>query len=162
MNPSAPQPTRPDRKKEMLLGLVLLLALLAVWLSWRSNQSPATAVVERNHAMYTADLAANVDDVVTSLQRRLDAYAEPIAAEWPAPPTAPAARAAAPVSQELTFRLRGVARHGEEAVAFVDDRTVALGEAMDGFTLIRITDESATFRDARGREHVLSVYEGSP
>lgn len=150
----------PAQKKQVaILGVGLLVALVVVFISWSRTRASATTVPRVvDHAALIEQLSGEAEELAKAIQVKLERDAQPVAADWAAPVVvAPAARAA--VNQGITFKLKGIASTGADAVAFVDDRTVSVGEAVDGYTLRSITAESATFVDGRGREFVLKVYE---
>ena len=61
-------------------------------------------------------------------------------------------------SYVIKFRLRGVVPTGAHPVAFIDDRTVGLGEEVAGFKIVAIAAESVTFVDPLVHKRVVKLY----
>ena len=145
----------------VVVSVLFVLALGGVALSWRFSH-PRPRVVENDDMARCAALRDEAGQAVASIQARLRADAAPVvfdgldvrkevvAAAIPEPAT--------PTPANITFRLRGVVPTGNPPVAFVDDRTVSLGESIDGFKVVAIAAESMTVRDASGRTHVIKLY----
>lgn len=148
--------------KVLVLGGVLALALAGVGFSWHLTRAPAgpAPAAATPAAVLAPDLQEQASQLAQSVQSRLLADADAIDVSWPAAAApAPVTRARV-VQAEVTFRLRGIARDGSQPVAFLDDRTLGLGESIDGFKLVEIADESVTLQDERGRKHVVRLYSG--
>ncbi len=98
-----------------------------------------------------------------SVEARLLEDAEPVRTDW-AEVAAPVARviknAESSAAKEIpTFKLRGVVHGGPQAMAFINETTVGLGETILGSRVIAITNDSVTLVDGQGKQHVLSLYE---
>ena len=61
---------------------------------------------------------------------------------------------------KAAFKLKGVARDSQQPVAFIDDRTVGLGEEVAGYKLVEIGVESVTLLDPDGQRHEVKLYGG--
>ena len=127
--------------KTIGLAVLLVAALGGVYFSYRMTNAPVTVGVEA----------------------RLQEDAEPVRTDW-AEVAAPVARviknAEASATKEVpTFKLRGVVHGGTQAMAFINETTVGLGETILGSRVIAITNDSVTLVDGQGKQHVLSLYE---
>lgn len=149
--------------RTVLVALLLVAALAVVAVSWRVTHAPRHAAAQGDYAERSRLLAADADRVAASVQKRrladatvmnldgLDVRRTQEAA------VVTAAVAPAP-STDITFRVRGVAPRGVTPLAFIDDRTVGIGEEVDGFKVLSITEESVTFRDPSGKTRLVGVY----
>ncbi len=147
----------------VLLGLLLLVALATVAVSWRLTHVPRRAAARGDYAERSRQLAAEADQVAASVHKRRLADAAVINLDGlvtrQQQETGIVFAAAAPVlTTGITFRVRGVVPRGEHPLAFVDDRTLGIGEEINGFKVIAIADESVTFRDPTGKTQSVSVY----
>lgn len=148
--------------KVLGLGVLLVLALGGVYVSWRlSNPSRGPSI--RSTTVGTAAVAPAAEEVgrlIQSVESRLQEDARPLPADWPAT-VMPTVSAKPKTSQPTaTLKLRGIARDGRQPMAFINDTTLGVGESVDGFTLMEIADESVTLVDGRGMKHVVRLYEG--
>ena len=152
------------RHTEWILFLFLILALAAVGTSWRLTHRPPPSPSGQNYATRCAVLVQEADTLLQSVQGRL----KPDKATFDlgkikAPERAqmkermPAVAVETP-PQKITFHLRGIARHRTRPAAFIDERTVEVGEEIDGFKVLRIDNESVTFLDSQGRQRVVVLY----
>ena len=162
---------RQDPKIAGVLAVVLVLCLAAVGFSWRWSHRSARGKPAANYPVRCAALARDADQLVQSVEAHLRETEAPL--DWQRlrvrqEETRAAVSNVVPVAvviapTEITWRLRGTARAGARPVAFVDDRTMELGDVIDGYTLIDISADRATLRDPKGRIHVLMIYnEPSP
>lgn len=142
------------------LAVLLVVALGAVVFSWRRTHAPAPIAPETGTVAASGSaLAQEAEQLSKSVRARLDADAVAVDVSWrPAAAPAPVA-IKAEVGRE-SFKLKGVARDGTRPVAFIDDRTVGLGEEVEGYRLIEIGNESVTFLDPKGRRYVIGLYGG--
>lgn len=151
----------PDRAMPLLVA-VLALALGGVYLSWRLSNPARPAVPPPTAAQVTTagNSAAEVDRLVASVRSLLEGDAEVLDVAW-RPVVVPAAvEEAVSVVGKATFKLKGVARDGQHPVAFIDNRTVALGEEVAGYKLVEIGVESVTLLDPDGQRHEVKLYGG--
>ena len=161
---------RADQRVVLMLAGVLVVAVVAVALAWRLTHGRPAGAVRRDYPGRCAALIDDADRLVLAVQNRTRPDADPLdlrklVAREAEVQTQVLAQVQAdvpvvkgPVSTEIDFRVRGVARHGRHPVAFIDNRTVEVGESVNGFKLIAVGDESATFRDALGHERVVRLY----
>ena len=83
--------------------------------------------------------------------------AEVLDTNWRAVEAPKKAAAAAARPEEKTFQLRGVVRGGSQPVVFVNDKTLMVGDEIDGYTLTEIAADHVTLVDPRGKESRLSL-----
>lgn len=140
-----------------LLGAVLVLALLGVALSWRLNQSASSTTPNGSPMPTTVEqMSKETDRLLSVVQTRLSEDAQSIEADWPVAESLPVApQAQALQAPEMTFRLRGVVRGGERPAAFLNDRTLLLGEELDGSKLVEIAEDHVVLVGAKGRRYEL-------
>jgi type II secretory pathway component PulC len=150
--------------KTIGLAVLLLAALGGVYFSYRMTNAPVTVSADgtlisqaQNASLETADR------LMKSVEARLQEDAQRVPTDW--------AEVAAPIAQEHksvvasaakeapTFKLRGVVHGGAQAMAFINETTVGLGETILGSRVIAITNDSVTLVDGQGKQHVLSLYE---
>lgn len=150
--------------KTIGLAVLLVAALGGVYFSYRMTNAPVTVSVAGavTAQAQTASLEA-ADRLMKSVEARLQEDAEPVRTDW-AEVAAPVARviknAEASATKEVpTFKLRGVVHGGTQAMAFINETTVGLGETILGSRVIAITNDSVTLVDGQGKQHVLSLYE---
>lgn len=139
-----------------MLAAVLGLALLGVGISWRMNQDSPARAPASPAANSAEQMSQEADRLLAEVQVRLAEDAKPVATDWPAvevPKMAATAAFAQPA--EMAFRLRGVVRGGTQPVAFLDDKTLMVGEKIEGYTLTAIAEDRVTLVDSRGRKHEL-------
>jgi hypothetical protein len=79
-----------------------------------------------------------------------DLFRAPASWAAPAQTTQPVAREPGPADFEKSHRLTAVLLQGRQAHAVVDGRMVAPGQAIDGYTLISVTQDMAVFRSKLG------------
>jgi type II secretory pathway component PulC len=159
MSKEAPKPS--SIRSVALLAILLVIALGAVVFSWRRTHAPAPSASPAGSPADVSGsaLAQEAERLSKSVRARLDADAVAVDVSWrPAAAPAPVA-VKADVGRE-SFKLKGVARDGTQPVAFIDDRTVGLGEEIEGYRLIEIGNESVTFLDPKGRRYVIGLYGG--
>ena len=146
------------------LAVLLVAALGGVYFSYRMTNAPvsvgATGPVAAQAQAASLEAA---DRLMKSVEARLLEDAQPVLADW-VEVAAPVARviksAEASASKEApTFKLRGVVHGGAQAMAFINETTVGLGETILGSRVIAITNDSVTLVDGQGKQHVLSLYE---
>lgn len=89
---------------------------------------------------------------------RRNPFAVPASQQPPAKPAAPARDAEPVVVPEPRFRLRAVLAAGSNSLANIDGRIVAAGEAIDGYRVIAIREQSVVLQRA-GRRMVLGVFD---
>ena len=140
--------------KTIGLAVLLVAALGGVYFSYRMTNAPVTVSVAG---------AVTAQAQTASVEARLQEDAEPVRTDW-AEVAAPVARviknAEASATKEVpTFKLRGVVHGGTQAMAFINETTVGLGETILGSRVIAITNDSVTLVDGQGKQHVLSLYE---
>ncbi|HMP75848.1 MAG TPA: hypothetical protein PKE12_06080 [Kiritimatiellia bacterium] len=147
-----------------LLAVGLALAIGAVIYSWRaSNPSPAHTV--RTDTSTVADEAASValDDLAASVRQHVQDAATPLdTSQWPtrvAPPPEPVQKEVVISAETRTLRLKGIARHGSDAVAFIEDSTLAVGESIAGHRVLEIGDEQVVLANPDGERVTLRLYE---
>lgn len=147
----------------VVLALLLVTALAAVAVSWRLTHAPRRVIARGDYAERSRLLAAEADRVAASLQKRrlADAVVMDLSGldVQRRQEMATVVDAGAPVvSTAMTFRVRGVVPRGANPLAFIDDRTVGIGEMIGGFEVIAIAEDSVTFRDPSGRTRSVGVY----
>ncbi len=150
--------------KVLLLAALLALAVGGVVLSWRWSQGSGPVFSSGSSGAATSPLASEVEKLAKSVRDRLAQDAEQLDVGW-RPAAAPAPMPVAQASGRAEagragFKLKGIARDGTQPVAFIDNRTVGLGEEVEGYKLIEIGDESVTFLDPRGKRYVVGLYGG--
>ena len=152
------------RQTEWILFMFLILALAAAGTSWRLSHRPPQAASGQDRAARCAALVQEADALMQSVQVRLQPDKATFALvkakapqQEPERARAPAVAAETPPS-EITFHVRGIARHRTHPAAFIDERTVEVGEEIDGFKVIGIDNESVTFLDSQGRKRVVTLY----
>jgi len=106
-------------------------------------------------------LERDADELVQSVQKKIKPEQAPVNLD--AVKTSPALpvlvpAAISPVFSEATFRVRGIALNRSRPVAFVNDRTVEVGEVVDGYKVVGIDNEGVTFLDPQGRNYVAKIY----
>ena len=155
----------------VVLTVILLLALLAIAASWWITGLHGRPADRRDFAARSVQLTEAADRVAQSVSKRLGASQASInldglqarkqeqarelqAQERAAISNSPPAQ----VSDVINFRLRGVVPTGAHPVAFIDDRTVGLGEEVSGFKIVEIAAESVTFVDPLGHRRVVKLY----
>jgi hypothetical protein len=144
--------------KVPLLAAVLALALLGVGVSWWMSQKPAAHAATPGLAPSSVEqMAEEANRLIAEVQTGLALDATAIETDWPVveAPKVVASASAAQLPKEMTFRLRGVIRGGDRPAAFLDDKTLLVGEVIDGYTLTEIAEDHVTLVDSRGREHQL-------
>lgn len=147
--------------KVLGLGVLLVIALAGVYVSWRLS-NPSHSAVRTSSAVAPSGVPAaqEVEPLLQSVASRLQEDARALPADWPAT-VMPVVTAKPKASQPTaTLKLRGIARDGRQPMAFINDTTLGVGESVDGFTLMEIADESVTLVDGRGLKHVVRLYEG--
>ena len=161
---------RADQRVVLILAGVLVVAVAAIAYSWRLTHARAVVAARLDYPGRCAALIDDADRLVQSVQsrtrpdpeafdlRRLAARDAEVHTQVLAQAQADLPVAKGPLSAEMNFHVRGVARHGRHPVAFIDNRTVEVGEFINGFKLIAVGDESATFLDPLGRERTVRIY----
>lgn len=154
-------PARKERQKVVMLAVALGVALAVVAYSWRRSQSQPESAASTALAQDAAQLSGEAEKLMQSVRGRLAADAERIDVGWVPPPApeAPAPAIRAEIGRE-TFKLKGIARDGSHPVAFIDNRTLGIGESIEGYKLIEIGNESVTFLDPRGKRYIVGLYGG--
>lgn len=158
-----------NAKKIPLLMVLLIAAIGAVVFSWRQSRpsTPATAQPLAPGSS-SAALIESADAALTAVQTQLVSRAEQLgSAAWPekivlpaeAPEPVEASEEAPP--QHALPRLSGVAKNGDQIVAFLNGRIVSVGESVEGYEVVEIANESVVLRDASGEKTTLRLY-GSP
>ena len=145
--------------KVWVLAAVLVLALLGVGLSWRLSQMPAAPSASAASTSSSAEqMSQETSRLLAAVEAAQAKDAQVLETNWRAAEapqqTAPAA-AARP--EEKTFHLRGVVRGGSQPVVFLDDKTLMVGDEIDGYTLTEIAADHVTLVDPQGKESRLSL-----
>lgn len=157
-----------NTKQIPMLAALLAVAMGAVIFSWRQTHSPPPDAGANPgvHVGAVEDNLAEVDRLAASVQTQVEARAERLDVRaWPAKvvmPTVPADPVADPVAEvpeRKVLRLKGIARVGEQAVAFVNDSTLSVGETLDGYEVAEIGPEHVVLKDGTGETITLRLYE---
>lgn len=157
-----------NTKQIPMLAALLAVAMGAVIFSWRQTHAPPPAVASNAgvHAGEVETLLGEVDRLAASVQTQVEARAERLdVRDWPARvvvPVVPADPVADPVAEtpeQKVLRLKGIARVGEQAVAFVNDSTLSVGETLDGYEVAEIGPEHVVLKDGAGETITLRLYE---
>jgi len=151
-----------------LLAVILVLALVGVVVSYRLNRGgpkPAKALPTQEYSVRCAALGAEADQLTQSIQTRLKIEnaplpMEPLKIRQAAPIAPPAVKASSPVEvkKEATLRVTGVALSGPRPMVFVNDKTLEIGESMDGFKVIGVESDGVTFLDPQGQKRSIPLY----
>ena len=157
--------------RAIVLTGILIFALLAIVASWWITSSHGRSGDQRDFAARTAQLSEEADRVAESVAKRLGASQAAIdlaglqaqkqaqAKEQQAQaPVVVTNAPVKPVSDVITFRLRGVVPTGAHPMAFIDDRTYGVGEVVSGFRIVARAAESVTFVDPLGQKRVVKLY----
>lgn len=151
-----------------LLAVGLALALGIVVFSWRYAQPRASAPgAAVSTAMRSQALLEDIDQTLASVQTQVEARARPLDAralpDKAVIPVAPVEEAPEsteqPTPQKKVLRLQGVVRNHEQGMAFIENRTVAVGEMIEGYTVEEIGAESVVLKDSAGEKTTLRLYE---
>ena len=140
------------------LGAALVIALGGVYFSWRMTNPPPRAPQSVSAAQSQAVQDDEVDRLLASVASRLQEDAVNIDTDWPSADAPVVVARAAEAKPEAVLKLRGGVQ-GAQAMAFINDSTVGVGETVEGYTVESIQAESVTVVDGRGRRQVLSLYE---
>ena len=148
----------------LLLAALLALAVGGVVLSWSWSHASGSAAPSGTAGPAAQPLASEVEQLTKSVRDRMALDAEQLDVGW-RPAAAPEPMPVAPVAGRAElgragFKLKGIARDGSQPVAFIDNRTMGLGEEVEGYKLIEIGNESVTFLDPRGKRYVVGLYGG--
>lgn len=169
MNGSPPQESPAPRKSNPmpLLAVLLALALGVVVYSWRASKPVASHAESASTQGLDFDpVFRGLDQVTDSVQARMQRAAQSLdISRWPSKivpvptPTPVLKKNDLEQKPALDFHLKGVVRQGTQALAFINDRTLALGESIDGYRLAEIDAESVVLIDPEGEQTVLRLYE---
>jgi hypothetical protein len=143
--------------KVLLLAAGLVLALFLVGLSWRMSQAPASSSGSVVAATTSAEqMSQETARLLSAVHAAQAEDAKAIETSWP---VAEAPKVAAPAAKptEQTFHLRGVVRGGSQPVVFLDDKTLMVGDEIEGYVLTEIAADHVTLVDPQGRKHALSL-----
>jgi hypothetical protein len=141
-----------------MLAAVLALALLGAGVSWRMSQKPSASVAAPVSTSSSVEqMAAEANRLIAEVQTSLAEDSQDIETDWPVveAPKVVASSSPAAKQAEMSFRLRGFVRGGDRPAAFLNDKTLLVGEEIDGYTLTEIAQDHVTLKDPRGREHKL-------
>lgn len=151
-----------------LLAVGLALALGIVVFSWRYSQPRASAPgPSASTAMPLQTLLEGVDQALASVQTQVEARARPLDVralpDKAVIPVAPVEETPEltepPAPQKKVLRLQGVVRNGGQGMAFIENRTVAVGELIEGYTVEEIGAEYVVLKDSAGEKTTLRLYE---
>jgi hypothetical protein len=136
------------------LGALLGLALLGVGLSWRMSQTASSGAAAASAPTSVEQMSQEADRLSAEVQTRLREDSKAIETDWPVVEVPKVAVPKAAAKQAgMDFRLRGVVRGGTHPAAFLNDKTLLLGEELNGFKLVGIEDNHVTLQDPTGRKH---------